>query len=62
MVYIISRLIKKAFKNYEVIQKDYELDSLWKTLMLTPYDYDNRAIFDPITRKIMEKITFVKSD
>ena len=34
------------------------MDSLWKNLMLTPYDYDSKAIFDPITRKIMEKISF----
>ena len=56
MVYIIARLIKKAFKNQEVILKDAQLDTLWKSLMVTPYDYDNQAIFDPTTRKIMEKI------
>ena len=26
--------------------------------MLTPYDYDSKAVFDPVTRKIMEKISF----
>lgn len=26
--------------------------------MLTPYDYDQKSIFDPVTRKIMDKITF----
>jgi 2-methylcitrate dehydratase len=35
-------------------------DGIWKALMLSPYDYaeDERAIFNPLTRSLMKKITF----
>ena len=26
--------------------------------MLTPFDYDQKALHDPVTRKLMDKITF----
>merc|ERR1712183_544967 len=35
-----------------------ESDELWKTLMLTPYDYGKEALFHPKTRELMQKITF----
>ena len=31
---------------------------MWKTLMLTPYDYGKKAIFDEKTRTLMDKISF----
>ena len=33
-------------------------DTLWKMFMLSPYDYDKAAIFNPLTRSLMEKISF----
>jgi hypothetical protein len=58
MVYIISTLLRKAFKNHESIGKEHSIDDLWKSLMLTPFDYGKKAIYDEKTRKIMEKISF----
>jgi len=58
MVYIIATLLRKALKNNESIAKENSIDDLWKSLMLTPFDYGKKAIFDEKTRKIMEKITF----
>lgn len=49
MVYIIATLLRKA----------YELrKSGWQELMLVPADYDDQALFHPLTRAIMEKIDF----
>jgi hypothetical protein len=58
MVYILGTLLRKALKNHESIAKEHSIDDLWKSLMLTPFDYGAKAIFDEKTRKIMEKITF----
>jgi hypothetical protein len=35
------------------------LEDLWKTLMLTPLDYDKVALNDQVTRTLMSKIEFV---
>jgi 2-methylcitrate dehydratase len=58
MVYIIATLLRKAFERYETITKDSNIDELWKTLMLTPQDYSEVAITNPVTRKLMDKIEF----
>lgn len=49
MVYIVSTLIRTALESKKVN---------WKDLILTPYDYDRSSIHNPITRSLMEKITF----
>ena len=49
MVYIISTLLRKALE---------QQTTDWATLMLSPADYNEQAIFNPLTRKLMEKITF----
>jgi 2-methylcitrate dehydratase len=49
MVYIIGTLVRKALENGR---------SDWKELMLMPEDYDDEAIFNPLTRSIMDKIGF----
>ena len=49
MVYIIATLLRKALQH-----KTCD----WATLMLSPYDYNNEALFDTLTRKLMEKFTF----
>jgi 2-methylcitrate dehydratase len=50
MVYIIATLLRKALKS--------KLAG-WKELMLVPADYDDAALFDPLTRLLMERIEFV---
>ncbi|MEZ6242266.1 MAG: MmgE/PrpD family protein [Phycisphaerales bacterium] len=50
MCYIVATLVRKAIESGKVG---------WKELMLSPYDYDERAIFHTLTRKIMDKIEFV---
>ncbi|CAG9311475.1 unnamed protein product [Blepharisma stoltei] len=57
MVYIISTIIRKAFE----IKRNLDISSietLWKQLMLTPYDYSEESIFHQQTRTIMQKIKF----
>ncbi|GIW74649.1 MAG: hypothetical protein KatS3mg103_1171 [Phycisphaerales bacterium] len=49
MVYIVSTLLRKALETGRVG---------WKELILTPYDYDRKAIHHPVTRALMEKISF----
>jgi len=49
MVYIIATLLRKAIEGKT---------SDWKTLMLSPYDYDKAAIFNTTTRALMEKFSF----
>jgi 2-methylcitrate dehydratase len=49
MVYIIATLLRKALQH-----KTCD----WAKLMLSPYDYNNDAIFDTLTRKLMDKFSF----
>ena len=61
MVYIISTLLTKAMKlaaeGGATTLADSN-DGYWMRLILTPYDYHERAIFDHQTRMLMEKVTF----
>ncbi len=50
MVYIIATLLRKALQSKR---------AGWKELMLVPADYDDAALFDPFTRRLMERIEFV---
>ncbi|MDP6542053.1 MAG: MmgE/PrpD family protein [Phycisphaerales bacterium] len=61
MVYIVSAMLRKArdvAKQEGVGFFSQSNDEVWKRLMLTPYDFDADAIFNPITRAIMETISF----
>ncbi len=49
MVYIIATLLRKALQQRE---------AGWKELMLMPEDYGPEAIKNPLTRALMEKISF----
>ena len=43
----------------EFANKNFQhLDEVWKLLMLEPKDYGYDAIKNPITRKLMDKMTF----
>jgi len=58
MVFIISRLIKKAFDIGPDAFPNNEFET-WKTLMLAPEDYGHEALYDDTTRKMMQKFKFV---
>ena len=50
MVYIIATLLRKAFEKYDAIKENHHIEDLWKTLMLTPFDYGKDALFNHTTR------------
>ncbi len=50
MFYIIGRLLRKAFGLHK---------AGWRELMLMPSDYEDAALFDPLTRQLMSKIELV---
>jgi len=58
MVFIISRLIKKAMDIGPAAFPNNEFDT-WKTLMLAPEDYGHDALYDETTRNLMQKFKFV---
>lgn len=49
MAYIVATKLRKALQGAKAD---------WPGLMLSPYDYSKEAIFDPVTRSLMEKIDF----
>ena len=59
MAYIVATLLRKALER-ATPASGVKTDELWKSLMLSPYDYkvDQSAIFHPLTRGLMKKITF----
>ncbi|MBS1714325.1 MAG: MmgE/PrpD family protein [Armatimonadetes bacterium] len=60
MAYIVSTLVRKALEHKSGLMTESTSDDWWKALMLSPYDYkvDDSAVFHPVTRKLMDKITF----
>ncbi|MBV6459116.1 MAG: hypothetical protein HONBIEJF_02257 [Fimbriimonadaceae bacterium] len=60
MAYIVATLLRKAIEAGPVTPTGGANDGHWKSLMLSPYDYQvsDSAIFHPLTRKLMEKIEF----
>ena len=62
MAYIISSVLRKAFEKKDQFQSDLSsgtTDELWKYLMLLPKDYGKDALYNEVTRSLMEKIHFV---
>lgn len=60
MVFILSRLIKKALdKKNEIKGLTKDPNNFWNKLMLTPLDYSGQALHCKETRKIMDKIHFI---
>ncbi|KEP65255.1 UNVERIFIED_CONTAM: MmgE/PrpD family protein [Hammondia hammondi] len=55
MVYIISTVLRKAVEAREVPS---DVCDAWCALMLTPYDYSEESIFNPVTRAFMTKTQF----
>merc|ERR1719479_804681 len=58
MVYILSSLLRKAFDLGPDAVAKMDNDTLFKEVMLTPQDYSQAAMYNPVTRKLMDKITF----
>lgn len=60
MAYIVATMLRKAIEDPKAVEEAKGTDDLWKALMLSPHDYkpDTSAIFNPMTREIMAKITF----
>ena len=61
MVYIVSTLLRKAIDAARDAGSGVIADgndAMWKQLILTPYDFDEKAVFHPETRALMEKIEF----
>lgn len=62
MVYIVSTMLRKAIEM--AAAGSFKPDSLashdgvWKQLMLSPFDYDGKAIHHLLTRALMQKISF----
>jgi len=62
MVYIIATLLRKAIERAAAVTspaRPHDEISLWQDLMLLPADYDDTALFHPITRELMQRIEFV---
>jgi 2-methylcitrate dehydratase len=49
MVYIIATLLRKAFQKRK---------SGWRELMLSPADYDDASLVDPLTRQLIDRVEF----
>jgi 2-methylcitrate dehydratase len=64
MAYIVATLLRKALEYAKSKGKlpvgGKANDAIWKALMLSPHDYleDASAVFNPLTRALMKKITF----
>jgi 2-methylcitrate dehydratase len=62
MVFIVSRKLLKAIKmgmaEISDIVKNEGIDGLWRSLILTPFDYGPEALHDGETRSLMGKIEF----
>lgn len=60
MAYIVATLIRKARDLGSLPSGGGANDEVWKTLMLSPYDYQvaDTAIYHPETRALMQKIDF----
>ena len=62
MVYIIATLLRKAIERAAVVSSPARPNdeiTLWQDLMLLPADYNEAALFHPITRELMSRIEFV---
>jgi 2-methylcitrate dehydratase len=58
MTYIVSTMLRKALEQRACAGEGAGNGVGWKELMLAPADYAPEAINNPLTRSLMEKITF----
>jgi len=53
MVYILSTMLRKAFEDknfHKKLDSMTNLDEVWKSLFLSPYDYGYEALYNKDTR------------
>jgi len=55
MLYLVCTMLRKAL---ELAAAKPGTKLGWKELMLTPHDFDPKALKDPLTRELMAKMTF----
>ncbi len=55
MLYLVCTMLRKALELHAA-KKSHALG--WKELMLTPHDFDPKALRDPLTRSLMAKMAF----
>lgn len=60
MAYIVSTMLRKALEMGQLPAGGGSNDEVWKSLMLSPYDYQvsDSAIFHPVAQSLMQKIEF----
>jgi 2-methylcitrate dehydratase len=58
MVYIVATLMRKAIERARDGRLAAEATALWGDLMLVPDDYNDTALFHPLTRDLMARIDF----
>jgi 2-methylcitrate dehydratase len=54
MVYIVATMLRKAIE----LAPEGSSDEFWKQLMLMPADFSGEALNNPLTRSLIEKISF----
>jgi 2-methylcitrate dehydratase len=55
MLYLVCTMLRKALE-LRAAKKNVSLG--WKELMLLPHDFDAHALHDPLTRALMQKMSF----
>ncbi len=59
MLYLVCTMLRKALELHAVhAERRVGHGLAWKELMLGPHDFDRNALFHPLTRALMEKMTF----
>jgi 2-methylcitrate dehydratase len=60
MVYIVATLLRKGIepRGQGTGDRGRGTGNWWETLMLVPDDYNDAALFDPLTRELMQRIDF----
>ncbi len=55
MLYLVNTMLRKALELASA-KKGVKLG--WKDLMLLPHDFDAKSLHDPLTRRLMDKMSF----
>lgn len=55
MLYLVNTMLRKALELASA-KKSAKLG--WKDLMLLPHDFDAKSLHDPLTRRLMDKMSF----
>lgn len=61
MVYIVSTMLRKAIQDAELltsINAGTTLDAVWKRLILLPEDFSQKAIHNPLSKKLSDLMEF----